>query len=121
MPSTSSALPPPTKGWDTRESLADMPVDRAIKLVNWFPESDKITVRRGSSDHVTGMTGAVETLITYTPTTGTGRLFAAANNALYDVTAAGAVGSAVSTGHSNNRWQHVMMGTSGGQFWPNSG
>tara|TARA_R110002124_G_scaffold46312_3_gene139171 strand:+ start:1882 stop:3396 length:1515 start_codon:yes stop_codon:yes gene_type:complete len=114
--STSSALPPPTKGWDTRESLADMPVDRAIKLINWFPESDKITVRRGSTEHVTGMTGAVETLVTYTPTTGSGQLFAAANNAIYNVSATGAVGSAVSTGHSNNRWQFTNMGTSGGQF-----
>ena len=49
MASTSAALPPPTKGWDTRESLADMPPDHAIKLDNWFPETDKVTVRRGSS------------------------------------------------------------------------
>tara|TARA_R110000823_G_scaffold260405_1_gene381275 strand:- start:4369 stop:5883 length:1515 start_codon:yes stop_codon:yes gene_type:complete len=114
--STSSALPPPVKGWDTRESLADMPVDHAILLDNWFPETDKITLRRGSSSHATGMTGPVETLISYVPTSGTGQLFGAANGAIYNVTASGAVGSAVSSGHSNNRWQFVNMGTAGGQF-----
>ena len=116
MASTSSALPPPVKGWDTRESLADMPVDHAILLDNWFPETDKITLRRGSSSHATGMTGPVETLISYVPTSGTGQLFGAANGAIYNVTASGAVGSAVSSGHSNNRWQFVNMGTAGGQF-----
>ena len=59
MPSTSSALPPPTKGWDTREKFGRYACGQGHKAgETGFPESDKITVRRGSSDHVTGMTGA---------------------------------------------------------------
>jgi len=116
MASTSAALPPPTKGWDTRESLADMPPDHAIKLDNWFPETDKVTVRRGSSAWATGMSGAVQSLIEYIPLTGVGQLFAANAGNIYNVTATGAVGAAVSSGHSNDKWQFVNMGTSGGQF-----
>jgi hypothetical protein len=116
MPSTSTALPPPVGGWDTRESLADMPETHAIILDNWFPSTDKVTVRRGNSSHATGMSNNVESLIDYTPLTGVGELFAANAGNIYDVTAAGAVGAAVSSGHANDRWQHVNMGTAGGQF-----
>ena len=116
MPATSTALPPPVSGWDTRESLADMPETHAVILDNWFPGTDKVSVRRGNSSHATGMSGNVESLIEYVSVTGTGELFAANGGSIYDVSAAGAVGAAVSTGHANDRWQHVNMGTSGGQF-----
>tara|TARA_Y100000310_G_scaffold67277_1_gene62564 strand:- start:5666 stop:7195 length:1530 start_codon:yes stop_codon:yes gene_type:complete len=115
--STTRSLPPPVGGWDTRESLADMPETHAIILDNFFPLTDKVGLRRGHSSHVTGMTAAdVETLIEYVPKTGSGQLFAANSGGIYNVTAAGAVGAAVSSGHSNNRWQHVNLGTSAGQF-----
>ena len=114
---SSMALPPPVKGWDTRESLADMPVEHAPIMDNWVPGTDKVTMRRGNSAHATGLTGNVDTLIEYVPLTGTGELFAAdASLAIYDVSAAGAVGAAVSSGHTNSKWQFVNMGTSGGQF-----
>ena len=116
MPSTSKAMPPPMGGWDTRESLADMPDDHAVILDNWFPDTDKVTVRRGNSSHATGMSGAVETLIEYIPQTAVGQLFAASGGDIHDVSSSGAVGAAVSTGHTNNRWQFVNMGTAAGQY-----
>lgn len=57
-----------------------------------------------------------ETLIEYTPNTGVGELFAAAGGKIFDVSADGATGVPVVTGMSNDRWQFVNMGTSGGQF-----
>ena len=114
--STSMAMPPPLGGWDTRESLADMPENHAVILDNWFPDTDKVTVRRGYSSYATGMTGDVESLIEYVPLSGTGELFAANDGKIYDVTATGAVGAAVVSGQTNDRWQHVNMGTSAGQF-----
>lgn len=116
MASRSTALPPPVGGWDTRESLADMPEDHAVIMDNWFPSTDKINVRKGNSAHATGMSGAVESLIEYVPLTGTGELFAANDGNIYDVSAAGAVGAAVVSGMTNARWQHVQMGTGAGQF-----
>jgi hypothetical protein len=116
MPSSSASLPPPVGGWNTRESLADMPPHHAVIMDNWFPGTEKITVRRGNSAFSTGMSGNVESLIEYIPTTGTGQLFAANAGNIYDVTSAGAVGSAVVSSMTNDRWQYVNMGTSAGQF-----
>lgn len=112
----SIALPPPAGGWDTRESLADMPKDHAIILDNFFPGTDKVELRRGSTSHATGMSGRIESLIDYTPLSGAGKLFAANAGKIYNVSSAGAVGAAVSSGHSNDRWQHVNMGTAAGQY-----
>lgn len=112
----SASLPPPVEGWDTREALSDMPIKRAIILDNWFPGTDKITLRKGFTSYATGMSGAVESLLAYTPLTGTGKLFAANGTSVYNVTASGAVGSAELTGKTNARWQSVQMGTAGGQF-----
>ena len=87
----SVSLPPPVGGLDQRESLADMPADHAVVLDNFFPDTDRVSIRRGNSSFATGMTGNVETLIEYTPQTGTGELFAANAGKIYDVSAAGAV------------------------------
>jgi hypothetical protein len=116
MMATSSALPPPVGGWDTRESLADMPETHAIILDNFIPGTDTVILRRGFSSYATGMTGDVDSLIEYVPLTGSGALFAANAGNIYDVSSAGAVGAAVSSGHTNDRWQYVNMGTSAGQF-----
>lgn len=115
-PSKSKSLPPPVGGWDTREALADMPAENAVILDNWFPSTDKVTVRRGYTSYATGMSGAIESLIEYTPLTGTNQLFAANDGNIYDVTSSGAVGAAVVSSLTNDRWQQVQMGTSGGQF-----
>jgi len=112
----SVSLPSPTAGWDTRESVANMPVDRSVNMDNWFPETEKVTSRRGSAVWSTGMTGAVETLIEYVAVDGSSALFAANDGKLYDVTATGAVGAAVVTGKTNDRWQTVAMGTAAGQY-----
>lgn len=93
-----------------------MAQDRAQTLINWFPDADKVTVRRGFTSHATGMTGAIETIFAYQPPSGAGRLFAAANNSIFDVTSAAPVGAALVTGTVNNRWQWAQMNTGGGHF-----
>ena len=95
----SVSLPPPVGGLDQRESLADMPADHAVVLDNFFPDTDRVSIRRGNSSFATGMTGNVETLIEYTPQTGTGELFAANAGKIYDVSAAGAVGRRTTAGN----------------------
>ena len=142
MPSTSTALPPPTGGWDARSSLADMPPENAIILDNIFPSTDKVTTRRGNSSGATGMSGPVETLIEYIPLTAAGELFAANGGNIYDITTdaqsderlteggnfriteagdnrlveSSGVGAPVVTSLTNNRWQYAMIGTAAGQF-----
>lgn len=113
----SPTLKAPVGGWDARESIADMPADRALFMDNWFPETDKVTVRRGSASHATGLSGATETLIEYVPATGAGELFAANGGEIYDVSAAGAIGAGVTGGsHTNDRWQFVNLSTTAGHY-----
>lgn len=109
-------VPIPVGGLDTRSALSDMPEDNAVVMDNWFPGTEKITLRNGFAAHATGLPGDVESLIGYTALTGAGKMFAASGTAIYDVTSAGAVGAAVVTGLTNARFQHVQIGTSGGNF-----
>lgn len=114
--SLSTSISPPTGGWDTRNSLADMPEENAVILQNWFASTDSVETRRGNSSHVTGMPSSVETVIEYIPLTASGELYAASGGDIYDVASAGAVGAAVATGFTNDRWQQVQIGTAAGQF-----
>jgi len=116
MPARSASRQAPVGGWDTREALADMPGDRAPILDNWFPSTDKVTVRRGHEDYATGMPAAVESLLRYVPKTGADKLFAASDGKIYDVSNSGAVGAAVVSSMTNNRWQQVQMGTTSNHY-----
>lgn len=107
--------PAPTGGWNARNNIADMPVTDAAILDNWFPGTSRVRIRRGFEEHVTGLPGIVETLMTYSSGTAD-KFFAASGTAIYDVTTPGVVGAAVASSKTNARWQYANMGTSGGQF-----
>ncbi len=113
---TTYSVPSPVGGWNDRDSLANMPEKDAVILDNYFPYPSKVAVRKGRTTWATGMTGQVESLMPYNPQTGTAALFGAVGTNIYNVTAAGAVGGAVVSSLTNARFQHVNMGTSGGQF-----
>jgi hypothetical protein len=115
-PARPRTVPPLVGGWDTRNALADMPVQNAVILDNWFPSTDKVTLRKGYTSHATGMSGAVESLLHYVPASGTGVMFAANGGNIYDVSASGAVGAAVVSGKTNDRWQQTQISTAGGHF-----
>ena len=86
-------------------------------MVNFFPEVSSVNIRGGYTDHVTGITGTVETLMAYTSGTAS-KLFAVANtpSSIFDVTTAGVVGAAVVTGLSNGRWEYTNVTTAGGSY-----
>jgi hypothetical protein len=69
------------------EVLVDMPPDSAYLLDNWFPETNSIKIRDGYSVHSLVLGNeAVETLMIYQAGT-TVFVFAAVDDAIYDVTA----------------------------------
>jgi hypothetical protein len=115
-PARTASFPPPVGGWDTRSALADMPAENAVILDNFFPSTDKVTVRKGFTSYATGMSGAVNSLIEYVPTTGVGKLFAGNGSSIFDVSGGGAVGAAVVSGLSNTKFQSTQISTSGGHF-----
>lgn len=102
----------PTSGWNSRDQLSQMPPVFALRLDNWVAEDGRLQVRAGYQEHATGVTGGVETLLSYTAPGG-GKLFACGNSAIYDVTSSGAVGAAAVSGLTNNRWDAVMFTTAG--------
>lgn len=106
----------PTLGWIANENIADMPEDGAYSMENWYPEPDSIRLRPGSSTHATlSAGGLVETVMPYQSGSDE-KLFAAANNSIYDVTAGGTITTADLTGQTGDRYVYINFATSGGQF-----
>ena len=113
--SQSVSVPAPIKGWNAKDSLADMDPDWAISLDNVFPHLTDVELRRGHASHSTGNgAGAVETLVEYSGPS-TKKLLACAGAVIYDASSPGA-SSSIATGKANARWQTTMFGTSGGNF-----
>ena len=113
--SQSGSIPAPVRGWNVRDSLANMPEDFAVELENIFPNLTSCDLRSGFLSHSTGNgSGAVETLVEYAGPV-TRKLLSAAGSVIYDSSAEGASAS-IATGKSNARWQTTMFGTSGGNF-----
>ena len=108
MSAVSTSVPSPVGGWNARDPLDSMPAQDAIVLENWFPESSKVSVRKGYASHATGVgSGNVETVMVHLAT-GSKLLAASASN-IYDATSSGTASSLVS-GKSNGRYQSVNFG-----------
>lgn len=117
MVSRTESLPPPTGGWDAVSPIADMKINRAIVLENWFPTYSDVRVRRGHEIWAAGMTGPIETLMAYNaPDPANSKMFAAADLKIYDVTLQQAATATSVTGKSLDRWQWVNMTVAGGHY-----
>jgi hypothetical protein len=80
----SMSIPAPISGWNARDSLADMDENDAVNLINFFPQTSDVLVRKGYTQHVTGMPAQTESLLDYASPTAQ-KLFAASGTAFYDV------------------------------------
>lgn len=110
-----TSIPAPTGGLNAKDPLADMAVDEAVIMDNYFPMPSSVRTRGGSLDHATGITGVVETIAVYNNGAQT-NMFAAAGADIFDATTAGAVGAAEVTGLTNARFQYINFGTAGGYY-----
>lgn len=106
-------FPAPTLGWNTLVNVASTPPGYALKMRNFIPYPDKCVLRNGSTNHVTGFTATkeVESLIVFQPSGSGAKLFGATDEGIFDVTAAGTVGS-VASAATNGRWQWVNFANS---------
>jgi hypothetical protein len=111
-----TSLPSPIGGWNARDSLAAMSPLDAVQLVNFYPTPTDVTLRSGYTRSSIGITGSVNTLMNYTDTSLEAgyRLFAAADDKIYDATAATA--SIVFSGTSNDKFQHTNLTNAAGHF-----
>jgi len=111
----SVSVPAPVKGWNAKDSLADMDPDWAVTLDNIFPNLTDIELRSGYASHGTGVgSGAVETLAAWAGPSSS-KLLACGGGAIYDASSPGAA-SSIATSKTSNRWQTTMFGTAGGNF-----
>lgn len=99
-------LPAPVKGLNDRDPLQDTAPEFAIQMDNWVARADYVELRKGSVSHATGIGAAVETLMAYR-SGASSKLLACGNGSIYDATSAGAVGSALASSKTSNRWQYV--------------
>lgn len=86
----------------------------ALTLTNFFPEADRITVRRGYSSHATDMTDPVESVIAWRGPSGV-KLLAATETDIWDATNSGTASSLYGSA-SSGRWQDLNYTTAGGHF-----
>ena len=111
----STSISAPIGGLNTRDASDLMPETDAIRLDNFFPGSTDVSVRKGFTSHATGLPSTVQSLLSYSSPSAN-KLFAASNNAIYEVTSAGSIGSAVVTSLANVQFQYVNFTTSGGSY-----
>lgn len=97
------SLPSPIGGWNARDSRDAMSEQDAVMLDNFFPDTGEVRLRRGYTEHATGLGGNVETLAEY-HSGDTRKFLAAANGNMWDITD-GDSPSSLKSGFTNNRWQ----------------
>ncbi|ANM10395.1 MULTISPECIES: hypothetical protein [unclassified Rhizobium] len=103
----------PTGGWRTDVEMADMPADAAFQLDNFFPEANRVRARYGFLAFATGLGADVRTIIPYAGVSN--RLFAAAGDKIFDITAGGAVGTAAVSGMASAHWSVQQYTNPAGQ------
>lgn len=109
-----ASIPAPVGGWDAVSPIAAMPPDRAIQLVNWFPQPDWVELRRGfTRQSDTFSATPIETLAAYQGVS-SNALFAVSGGTIYDVTSE--TSSSEVTGLANSRFQHCNFAGTGGNY-----
>lgn len=110
-------IPAPVGGWNARDSIAQMPITEAPRMINWFPEATFLTPRPGSETFFSGFSGQAETLIAYTGASVL-ELFVVAGTNIWNAT--GGASASASTlelsGLTSARLEYVNFSTPGGNF-----
>ncbi len=112
--SRTTILPCPVGGMNTKDSRASLSDKYAEKLVNWFPTTSDLGVRKGFRQWSTEIDGQVNSLMAYLGIDK--QLFGVAGSNIYNVTSSGIVGVPVVTGLSNDKFIYANITTSGGSF-----
>lgn len=109
-----ASIPAPIGGWNARDSLANMQPTDAVEMVNFFPTPTDVTLRKGYTVKSSGITGEVQTIMTYPLFNGGYKLFAIANGTIYNCDTATA--TVAYTGLSNAKWQFVNFSNTSGNY-----
>lgn len=113
--SDSKTVLAPVLGWNARDPEALMKPGYAIYLDNWWPTPTEVQLRKGAENWATGLVTSVLSLMPWTGTAGSPKLFAATASGIFDVTSTGAVGAAA-IALTNGKILSVNYTTTGGSF-----
>lgn len=95
-------------------SQAAMPAQDAVVLENWVAYPDRLEMRKGATNHVTGFTQPVKALWQWGGPT-TNKLLAFCDNGIFDASVAGPVGAAAAA-ITNGKVVATNISTGGGSF-----
>lgn len=112
---TPIVFPALSQGWNARDPIQDLKPGEAALLDNWLPLEGAVMVRPGIAAHATGLPGAVETLMRWAGGA-TSELYAVSDGAIYNVSAAGAVGAAAVSGLSASAFDWTNFGNTAGHW-----
>lgn len=129
------SIPAPIGGLNSRDAIASMSPMDAVSLVNWIPDTFGVRVRKGYKEWAINFPGSppVGSILGYfatttvipggsfltAPTSMPGKLFAATDTAIYDITTttnAPAVSIALSGALNAGWFNNVLMSNSGGSY-----
>jgi uncharacterized protein YaiE (UPF0345 family) len=108
------SAPAPVGGWNARDSIANMDPRDATILDNFFPSASSVDLRPGNVSYATGFATRVQTMMSYASPT-VQKLFACNSVGIFDITAGGAIGAAV-TALTIGSGQYANFSTAAGSF-----
>jgi len=109
--SQATTVSAPVGGLNTFDSLANMPKGDAVMMKNFYPQPYGLLVRKGYKEHVTGIVGDVESLITWQGRTSSDlKMWAASTDGnLYNVTSTTDAPTTDLSGLGVARWQSTNL------------
>lgn len=107
--SDSFTIPVPVGGWNKKSPKIGMQDIFALKMTNFFPDEQEISVRNGDMTFLAASTfsAPVKTLVEHNNEAGDSDFLMGQGGAIYDITAATRV--LLGNGFSENSWQTVQM------------
>lgn len=101
-------VPAPIRGWNTVDSIAEIPPDMAIVLDNMIPSTASVISRKGYTAYATSVgSGNVDSLFELKAAS-VSKMIAAASGNIYDVTSSGAA-TLLKSGFTSNQWQGTVF------------
>lgn len=107
----SATLPAPTLGWNTKDPISEMKSGYAVTLDNYFPDSSKVSLRRGYREQASALGGAVKSVMEWSGPSSE-KLFGFANSKIWDCSTFGAAATDVTAGSAitTDIWQGINFG-----------
>lgn len=113
--SQAMAMPAPTGGLNDLDPLAMMGPEYCIDMMNFFPDTGLLLVRRGYKEWAAGLDNPIRTIMEYNAQDGTTKRFAATDAGIFDITnqVTNPIAVAVCT---NGYFESTNFATVGGQY-----